>query len=467
MSDVGAGSRRPCGPPWHSRLGHFLGWAPDKLGFLRDCTRRYGDVVDLSLAAPLQSTYLLNDPEDIGHVLQDHRHNYEKTPKLTGRAGRRRSGEGLLTGTGEPAIARKRLLQPLLAQSAAERFAPIVVRCARERMARWRVDAELDLAAEMIALARQIMGEMLLGIDLEGEGRELGRQIERRQRCIEHVYTSLLPLAERLPLRANREHRRAIRSIDESLYGMIAERRASASAPRDLLGLLVQARHADGTTMSDKQVRDEALTITSTGYETVGLALAWSLYLLSRHAGVERRLGEEVRAALGERPPAAGDEPKLRYAGKVFSEALRLYPPVWIFVRIPQRDDVLPSGTRVRAGTRLYLCPYVTQRDPRFFPDPERFDPDRFAEPAPHSRPRLAYFPFAGGPRVCLGQGFALLEGVLVLSCIAQRFTLEPVPGPSVTAVPRQFLFPSRPIRVRPRPCLTPAARTPLDRRRA
>ena len=185
--------------------------------------------------------------------------------------------------------------------------------------------------------------------------------------------------------------------------------------------------------MSDNLLRDEALTLISTGYETVGAALAWCCYLLAQSPGEQSRLHAELRRVLSNRPPGTNDLHQLSYTEAVFNESMRLYPPTWIFVRVAQVDDVLPSGFRVRTGTKLFLSPYVTHRHPTYFPDPERFDPARFSDDAGKSRPKFAYFPFSGGPRVCLGQTFAMAEGALILACTEAMSASPSSSGPWVT----------------------------------
>ena len=402
-------AKKLTGPSWPVLLGHYLRWLPDKLGFLQQCVQAHGDVVNLSLAAPFARTYLLNDPADIGHVLQSNHLNYAKTKKLTGPGGRKRSGEGLLTSVGSAAITQKRLLQPALAQLVMPRLEQIVLECTQTLLASW--PQEIDAVAEMTTLARRILGRALLSEEFDPS---LTDAIAVSQRHIRRVYESVLPV------RPTRVEQAATRCIDEHLHRHIAAHRHQ---PReDLLGLFIAARYSDGSAMTDKQVRDEALTMLSTGYETVALGLAWALFLLAQNPDQQTANAEFV-----------------------FSEALRLYPPTWIYVRVAQADDVLPSGARVRAGTKLYLCPYVTHRDARFFPEPEQFRPERFAGPLP----RFAYFPFSAGPRVCLGQGFAMLEGTLVLNTITKRFRWDLVPGQTIVPAPGQFLFPNGPIRIR------------------
>jgi cytochrome P450 len=219
-------------------------------------------------------------------------------------------------------------------------------------------------------------------------------------------------------------------------------RREDAGQRNDLLSLLVKARYEDGTGMTDKQVHEEVLVLLVTGHETIGEALSWTSYLLARHPDVASRLFAEVDAVLDGRVPQSEDLLKLEYVGMVLAESMRLYPPTWIFVRMARNDDTLPSRVTIPAGSKLYLCQYVMHRNPLYFPDPDRFDPERFSESAKKTRPKFSYFPFGGGPRVCIGEAFAKMEGVLVLAMVAQRFTLQLVPGGKIVPEPKMTLRP-------------------------
>ncbi len=423
-------SPSPTGPVWPARLWNYFRRGPAKLAFLQHAAAHHGPVVELSLAPPFQRTWLLTEPDDIGHVLQNHHLHYRKTTALTSATGRRRSGTGLLTGTGQAAITQKRLLQPVLAQAITPRLEQLITDTTAEWLNSCQPADWLDALPAMTTLTRRILGQALLSVDFEQpHHRPLAAAIATRQRYLRFVYESRLPEPERWPTRIRREYRRATEVFDNAIYPLIAARRRDPTPPADLLTMFLAARYSDGSAMTDQQVRDEVLTMTTTGYETVALALAWTLYLTARHPAAQRRLADPVGAEL------------------VFAEALRLYPPTWIFVRVPEQDDTLPSGVPVRAGTKLYLSPYVTHRDDRFFPRPADFDPDRFTDTAKQARPRFAYFPFSAGPRVCLGQGFAMLEVTRILAAIAQRFAWEP--GEDVAPFPGQFLFPDRPIRTR------------------
>jgi cytochrome P450 len=282
----------------------------------------------------------------------------------------------------------------------------------------------------------------------EGELEQLARAIDARRRYIDHAFLSLLPVRESLPTPVRRGYRRAMAELESAIGAAIAARRASPGERTDLVSLLLDARGEDGEPLSDRDVRDEVLTLSITGFETLGDALSWTWYLLALHPACYERLVRELDAELEGRRPRVEDLPRLRYARQVLAESLRLYPPTWVYVRTALAADVLPSGAGIEAGAKLYLSPYVTQRDPRHFPEPERFDPGRFEPDAVRARPKLAYFPFGSGPHVCIGEAFARMEAGLTLARLAQRFRLELVDRREVVPDPRITLSPREPIRM-------------------
>ena len=361
---------------------------------------------------------LLLDPADVRHVLLTVEAGYRKTPRIASEQGRRRVGSGLISRAGEAHRERRRLLQPLFLQRAVERFRGRIV----GRVETWtaaRADGErLDLAAEMAALTRSAILSVLFGEDLPQEAeRRLSEAIVDRQRFTEHLYHGRLPGRDRLPTPIVRANRRAIGTLDAAVAETIALRRA-AGGGEDLVALLLEA---GGGSLDDTDVRDEVLTFTSTGYETLGEALTWSAYLLARHPDVESRLQAAVDGAPPDEPGSAS---WTDLAGRVLDESLRLYPPTWIFSRVPVAADRLPSGADVGPGDTLYLCPWVLHRHPDHFPDPERFDPDRFAAARPE---RFAYLPFGDGPHRCIGEHLARMEGVVALGGIVRRLRLRPL----------------------------------------
>jgi len=415
-------------------IGHLPDFLANKLAFLSRCANEHGGNVRLKLPGP---TYLLIEPQDIGYVLETKNDNYTKSLRLVSRRGRWLSGHGLITSYGKAHLAQRRAMQPLFHQRAIASFADSIVTTTAGVVARWKNGAELEIVHEMMALAQRVIGFALFSVDLRGDADKLGEAIRIRRRYIQYWFGSLFPLPEYWPSKINREYRRAMNLIDREISRMIRERRQSEGAPRDLLEMLTRVSYSDGSLMNEKQVRDEAITLAITGFETIGVALAWTWYLLAKHPAAEAALFAEVKRECGDRLPNLGDFPRLRYTAMVLSEAMRLYPPTWLFVRVARRKDVLPSGTKISRGAKLYLSQYVMHRNPRYFPDPDRFDPLRFTDEATKARPKYAYFPFGGGPHLCIGQGFALMEGVLAIATIASRWSLslardqvvEPEPG--------------------------------------
>jgi cytochrome P450 len=445
---------RDSGPAAYPMVGHVPQFLRDRLGFLSRCAARYGDVVELKIG---ERTFLLNNAEDVRHVLMTNARNYTKTSRLTSARGKRLSGEGLLTMSGETHLNQRRMMQPAFHQKAIAGFADMIVDAAGEAVAGWREGAAFDVAAAMSALSQRVVLKALFSTDVEDLG-ALGAAISLRRRYMDYMFFTLLPFPEYLPTRRNREYRKAMERIDAFIYGAIAKRRRAADRPHDLLSMLMSASYRDGASMNDRQVHDEALTMTITGYETVGEALSWTWYLLAQHPAVKSRFHAELARVLNGRLPTLGDLPALTYAQQVLDESMRIYPPTWIFIRMARNGDVLPSGTRVPAGSKLYMCPYVMHRNPAYFPEPEKFDPERFSEEARKERHRVAHFPFGTGPRVCIGEQFARMEATLILAVIAQRFDLALMPDHKVVPEPRMTLRAKHGIMMKPvaRPGMCP-----------
>jgi cytochrome P450 len=417
----------------------------DKLGFLTSVADPGGPPTRLRIGA---DTYLLSSPEDVGHVLVRNSRNYEKTPRLTSSRGRRLSGKGVLTSSGDEHARLRRLMQPLFHRRAIARFSDLIVANTDEMLDGWPEGGTVDVAGEMMSLVRRNVLQAVFGT-AQSDLRILEQALATRRRYIAHVFGSLVPLPEYLPTPINLRYRLAMRTIDRTIYQQIAVRRRNGSPPEDLLAMLMEAQDQEGRTMSDAELRDEALTLSLTGYETLGEALAWTLYLLAVNPEEQSALVEEMDRVIGAGPPQPADLPQLHRARMVFAESLRLYPPTWIFIRMARGEDHLPSGAAIPPGAKLYLCPYVMHRNPLFFPDPERFDPDRFSHEARRGRPRFAYFPFGAGPRTCIGESLARMEAVLCVVTVLRRFRLELVPGQAVVPQAGITLGPRDGIRMR------------------
>jgi cytochrome P450 len=444
-------------PGSYPLLGHLPPFLADKLGFLRRAAAAGGEVVRLRLGGP---TLLLLSARDIRHVLVGHAERYEKSSKLVGRAGQRLYGTGLMTLPGDAHLERRRMLQPVFRRQVIDQFAGVAVSAATELATGWEDGSEVDVDEAMAGAAERIMIEVLLGLEAKEQAAALGDAVRIRRRYIEQAFVSLLPAFMRRALPSSRAYYRARRRLDRVLYDRIAEERRRAGDPEMrtqtdsgrpdcLLSLLAAARDENGDPLTDSEIHDEAAILSVAGYETTGEWLAWTFHLLACHPDVDARLAAELDRTLGGRTPAADDVASLPYTSMVLAESLRLYPPSWIFLRVALEDDALPSGAVVARGTKLYLCPWVVHRLARYFPEPERFDPERFAAEARGTRPQQAYFPFGAGPRLCIGEALARMEAVLVTATIAARWRFEAVDVGDVVPVPGVTLRPRGGLRLR------------------
>ncbi|HEV2201642.1 MAG TPA: cytochrome P450 [Bryobacteraceae bacterium] len=396
----------------------------DPPGFLLGAAREFGDLVYLPLAR--QHGYLVNRPDWIRDILVTHQSNFVKS-RILERA-KVLLGEGLLTSEDEFHTRQRRLVQPAFHRDRLAHYAAEMVACAARLRDRWQPGDQLDLVPEMTRLTLAIVGRTLFSADVSSDADGIGHAMT----VIFSLFdTLLMPFADwiqKLPLPPVRRFERARASLDKVIYGLIAERRASGHDAGDLLSMLLLAVDEDRSAMTDRQVRDEALTLLIAGHETTANALIWSWYLLSQNPEAEVRLHAELEQVLGGRLPVFDDVPKLRYTTGVLSEALRLYPPAWAIGRRAKQDYRI-GEYRIPAGSILLMSPWVSHRDPRWFPEPEKFDPDRWRPEIAEKLPKFAYFPFGGGARVCIGERFAWTEGVLVLATLAQRWKLRLVPG--------------------------------------
>lgn len=452
-SNFSAGRPAP-GPRGRFLLGSIPDLARDPLATFMDAWRTYGDVARLHLFRR-QPVHLLAHPDDIRHVLQEDNPNYPKNPfnmdKLKAIV-----GEGLLTSGGSYWLRQRRLIQPAFHRQRLAALGPLMTDATDRRLATWdaaaRAGKPLDVAAEMMHLTLDIIARSMFSTDVSGSVDEVERATGITIADSMRRTQSIVDLPRWVPTRANRQFLNARRSLDQIVYGFIDERRRSDDGKDDLLAMLLQAQDADtGERMTDLQVRDEVMTIFIAGHETTAIALTWTLYLLSIHPEIARRHRAELDTVLQGRPPTIDDLATMPYNRMVIEESMRLYPPAWVVARIPLKDDVI-GGYRIPAGSGLFLSPYVTHRHPEFWENPEGFDPERFTPERSAGRPRFAYFPFGGGPRLCIGNNFAMLEAQLLLATITQRYRLDLVPGHPVATLPLVTLRPRYGMKMRPIP---------------
>ena len=417
----------PPGPAGAPLLGHLLAFRRDPLQFLLRTAQDYpGEVVRFRQGT--REVYLLKHPDLVKEVLVTRQHDFAKSRALQWT--KLFLGEGLLTSEGEFHTRQRRLAQPAFHRQRIAGYGAEMVRLAVAARERWTAGEALDLDAEMMRLTLGVASRTLFGADVAADARDVREDLVTIMSLFPRFTLPFAALIQKLPLPSNARFDRAVARLDALVYRLIAERRADPADRGDLLSLLLRAQdeEGDGGRMTDRQLRDEVVTLLLAGHETTSNALTWTWYLLSQNAAAEARWREELRAVLGDRRPSADDLPALRYTEMVLAESMRIFPPAWGIGRRALRDVVL-GGYTVPAGTILALPPYVIHRDPRFWPDPLRFEPERFTTEAKAARPRFAYLPFGGGARSCIGEPFAWMEGVLLLATVGQRWRFRLVPG--------------------------------------
>lgn len=415
------------------------------LDYLYRAAIDYGDVVNLNIDA--NGTYLLNHPDIIRDVLVTHHRSFIKSPVL--QRSRAFLGDGLLTSEGDLHLRQRRLIQPAFHRQQLAGYAQTMTDYTLRLSRGWQDGETYDLSQEMMRLTMEIVSQTLFGANIpEQEVNEIGQAITT---TLEGARRLVLPFWERiqnLPLPGSRQIIEAGAFLDQKMQALIAERRAEAArgeetTRHDLLQMLLSARdeEGDGHGMSDQLVRDEVLTLFLAGHETTANALTWTLYLLSRHAWVEDRLHEELEQVLGGRTPTAEDVEKLPYTRMVLTESMRRYPPAWVIGRqtvddYPVRNYVLPKGSVV------FLSPWVMHHDPRYYHNPRAFEPLRWIPEEQAKRPKMSYFPFGGGPRMCVGEPFAWMEGIIILAILLQRWQFRLAAGQKIGLQPRITLRP-------------------------
>lgn len=437
-------ARRAPGPRGRPLVGVLPEIRRDPLGFLARTHAAYGDVAAYRLG-PIRS-HLVAHPDGVRHVLQEHVKNYTKDHVSYGMV-RWVVGDGLLTSQGETWLRQRRLAQPAFHRQRIAAMADMMVRRAEEMLERWGPaigqGRAIDVGEEMMALALRIVGDALFGADVGPQTAAVSRNFNLLSDQVVTRFRTGNVLPPVLPTPYDRRWRAALREMDQVVYAIIAERRRRGEDSGDLLSMLMLAREEEtGAQMDDRALRDEVITMLLAGHETTATALSWAWGLLDAHPAVAARLHAELDEVLAGRAPTAEDVPRLAYTRMVIDETMRLYPPVYILSRKVAAADTI-GGYGIPAGSAVDISPYVTHRHPDFWPDPERFDPERFAPERAAGRHRHAYLPFSTGPRMCIGNGFALTEATLVLATVARGHRLRlaggalPAPEPLVTLRPR------------------------------
>jgi cytochrome P450 len=418
--------------------------SPNLISTLTGVGRKYNEVAHV--LSPLFNFYLVSDPELIQEVLVMKHRSFVKGDFL--QRTKKVFGEGLLTSEGEFHHKQRRLVQPAFHSSNIASYAETITAYTDGMLDTWNDGAVMDIHEEMTRLTMAIIAKCLFNEDIENVAADISKSLSDIIEYFNRLSSPFAWLLEKLP--TNRKYESAVRKVDRMVYDIIRDRRESGNAGyKDLLALLLEARDPTGAPMSEKQVRDEALILFAAGHETTANALSWTWYLISQNPKVEEKLHEEVDSVLARgRVPSLEDVSKLDFTTKVFTESMRLYPPAWILTR-QATTDLTIGEYRIPKGSDVLMSQYVLHHDPRFFEEPEKFNPDRWTKEMRSKLPKFAYFPFGGGPRSCVGEPFAWMEGTLIIARIASRWKLELHGRERVEMLPRITLRPKNGIRMR------------------
>jgi cytochrome P450 len=427
----------PPGPKGTLIGGNVRQWAARRINFFRDVAGEYGDLASFRFGP--KRIFLASHPDLIEQVLVTDAKHYVK--HFGARMYKPVLGNGLVTSEGDFWLRQRRLSQPAFLKQRVHSYAPLMAELTERMLASWQPGTAIDVHFEFSTLTSVIALKTLFDLDDPGDRERFTDTLRTAFSLMSDRFRSLLRIPLWFPTPANLKLRTAVRELNAVVDGFITQGRAREGSGTDLLSRLVAAQDADGTRMTDRQLREEAMTLYLAGHETTALTLSWSWYLLSQHPQVEEKLVGEWRAVLNGRTPTAHDVPHLPYTEAVITEAMRVYPPVYLIGREATTDLEL-GGYRVKKGYTVFMSQWVSHKDPRYFPDPDTFRPERWEDGLAKRIPKYAYYPFGGGPRVCIGNTFALMEAALILAAVGQRyrFTLDPDAvidvNPQITLLP-------------------------------
>ncbi len=428
----------PTGPKGLPVLGHLTEMARDTLGFLERSAREHGDVTALKLAA--NEALLFNNSDLIEQVLVKQHEKFTKN-RFFWRQMFALLGNGLFTAEGADWQRQRKAAAPAFATRPLETYSADMVALAERMVDRWQDGAEIDLHHEMMRLALLIAAKTLLDADVEDDLADIEQAANWVVDEVAARFSRPVVIPDWVPLPGHVKYLRGIKVVDRMVYRIIAETRSGKRQPGMFLKALMEARDENGRALSDKQLRDEINNMLLAGYETTALGMSWGFHVLGQHRDIQDALAREAREKLGDRPASHDDVPALTLHEWSVIELLRLYPPAWAIGR-EAAEDVRMLGYVVPKGTTVIMSPWVTQRDARHFDDPLAFRPERWAGDFRRKLPRFAYFPFGGGPRICIGNRFAMMEAMLLLATIVRKWDLERImerpvkPLPSITLRP-------------------------------
>ena len=426
-------SKLPPGPKTKIPLGHLFSFRRDSIGFLKKIANEYGDIVHFKIG-PIRIV-LLNHPDFIKEVLTTQHRNFVKGRPLE--MAKELLGEGLLTSEGDFHRRQSRLIQPAFHRNMIESYVPAMTKCISRLMNGWKENMKVDIKEEMTNMSIAIAGKTLFDSDTEQEAREINQALDTATSLFGRIPLPFSEFLLKLPLPGTLRFYKAKARLDKTIYRMIDERRRNNVEKGDLLSLLLRSQdeEGDGGRMSDQQVRDEAMTLFLTAFDTTSTALTWAWYLLSQNPEAEAELHEELDRVLNGRLPTVQDITQLKYTRMVFGESMRIYPPSYVSPRQALEDFPIDKYI-VPRGSIILMSPYLIHHDSRFHPDPEKFDPHAWDNHSHGLNSKYEYFPFSRGPRSCIGEPFAWMQGTLVLASIAQFWRMKLVPDHPVELLP-------------------------------
>jgi cytochrome P450 len=427
----------PPGPKGAWIGGALRQFANRRLNFLVDVARDFGDIASFRLGP--RRIFLISNPDLIEQVLVTDAKHYIK--HFGARAYKAVLGNGLVTSEGDFWLRQRRLSQPAFLKSRVLSYAPLMAELTDRMLARWRPNDLVDVHYEFSTLTSAIALKTLFDLDDAGDRERFTETLRLAFDLMSARIRSIYRLPSCFPTPANLRLKRAVAELFEVVDGFIAEGRARKEPGDDLLSRLVSAQDDEGTRMTDRQLRDEMMTLYLAGHETTALTLSWSWYLISQHPRVEEKLLTEWRRVLGGRAPSPNDLPNMPYTDAVITEAMRVYPPVYLIGREASTELEI-GGYRVKKGYTVFMSQWVNHRDPRYFPEPEEFRPERWDDGLAKRIPNYAYFPFGGGQRVCIGNTFALMEAAIILAIVGQKFRFTLMPDAIIDVNPQITLLP-------------------------
>ena len=423
----------PPGPRRTLALATLFAYRRGPLHYFQNLAQQYGDISFFRIGP--QEAFFLNHPDLIKDVLVTNHQRFMKGLVL--QRAKRLLGEGLLTSEGEFHRRQKRLAQPAFHRQRIASYAEVMIDYAIRASGRWRDGETVDLAEEMMRLTLAIVSKTLFDADVESESEQVGEAMTTVMELFDTLTIPFFELLAKLPLPQLRRFDNARTKLDRIIFNLVEERRRSGKDRGDLLSmlLLAQDEEGDGEQMTDQQLRDELLTIFLAGHETTANALTWTWYLLSQHPEVEERLQSEVDEVLGTRKATFADASNLPYTEMILAESMRLYPPAWAIGRLSTVDCEI-GGFLVPKKSLVLFSQFVMHRDERYYQQPNLFKPERWTPSERESRPAFSYFPFGGGPRRCIGEGFAWMEGILLIATLAQKWRFRLVPHHPIALKP-------------------------------